>query len=72
LVINEKVAGARDYERKAHVKEQIFAAGSCGVVTVSYWIPDQGRWNMFTKAVPPMAWRPYEEGVPLPRHPLAG
>lgn len=67
-----KVAGTRAYERKVHVRERIFAAGNGGVVTVSYWIPDQERWNMFTKAVPPMAWRPYVEGAPLPRHPLAG
>jgi len=71
-VITGKVAGTRDYERKAQVKEQIFAAGNGGVVAVSHWIKDQERWNMFTKSVPPMAWRPYEEGAPLPRHPLAG
>jgi hypothetical protein len=70
--ITGKVGGSRDYERKSHIKEHIFAAGTGGVVTVSYWIPDQGRWNMFTKAVPPMAWRTYVEGAPLPRHPLAG
>lgn len=71
-VITGKVAGAHAFERRVHVRERIFAAGSCGVVTVSHWIPDQERWNMFSKAVPPMAWRPYEEGAPLPRHPLAG
>lgn len=71
-VISGRVAGTRDYERRVHVRERIIAAGNGGVVTVSHWIPDQGRWNMFTKAVPPMAWRPYVEGEPLPRHPLAG
>lgn len=44
--ITGKVAGSRDYERKAHTKDRIFAAGTGGVVTVSYWIPDQERWNM--------------------------
>ncbi len=71
-VISGRVAGTRDYERRVHVRERIFAAGNGGVVTVSYWIPEHERWCMFTKAVPPMAWRPYEEGAPLPRHPLAG
>lgn len=71
-VMTGRVAGTRDYERRVHVRERIFAAGTGGVVTVSYWIPDQERWNMFTKAVPPMAWRSYVEGAPLPRHPLAG
>ena len=70
--VSGKVAGTRAYERSVHVREKIFAAGNGGVVTVSSWIPEQGRWNMFTKAVPPMAWRPFEEGAPMPRHPLAG
>jgi len=69
-VITGKVAGVHDFERRVHERERIFAAGTGGVVTVSYWIPEQKRWCMFTKAVPPMAWRPYEEGAPLPRHPL--
>lgn len=71
-VITGKVAGVHDFERRVHEKERIFAAGTGRVVTVPYWIPDQERWSMFTKAVSPMAWRPYEEGAPLPRHPLAG
>jgi len=70
-VISGSIAGSRKYERRVHVKEKVFTAGTGGVVTVSYWIKDHERWNMFTKAVPPMAWRPYEEGAPLPRHPLA-
>jgi hypothetical protein len=69
-VITGKVAGVHEYERRVHARERIFAAGTGGVVTVSYWIPEHERWCMFTKAVPPMAWRPYEEGATLPRHPL--
>lgn len=70
-VITGKVAGVHDFERRVPIRDRIFAAGTGGVVTVSYWIPDQERWCMFTKAVPPMAWRPYVKGAPLPRHPLA-
>ena len=43
----------------------IIAAGGCGVVTKSYWIPDEERWCMFTKDVPPVAWMPW------PEHPFA-
>lgn len=71
-VITGKVAGVHEFERRVPVRERVFAAGTGGVVTVSYWIPEQERWCMFTRAVPPMAWRPYVEGAPLPRHPLAG
>ena len=47
-----------------HVPELIIAAGNGGVVTVSKWLPDEARWNMFTKETPPMAWQPW------PAHPL--
>jgi len=45
--------------------ERIIAAGSGGVVTLSKWLPDEGRWEMFSKEVPPLAWMPW------PDHPLA-
>lgn len=48
-----------------HVPVQIIAAGSCGVVTLSRWLPVEERWNMFTKASPPVAWQPW------PTHPGA-
>lgn len=52
------------YER--HVPALIIAAGNDLVVTPSRWLPDEGRWNMFTKDVPPIAWYPW------PEHPLKG
>jgi len=45
--------------------EKIIAAGSGGVVTVSRWIADQKRWNMFALSTPPIAWQPW------PSHPEA-
>lgn len=48
-----------------HIPVQIIAAGSCGVVTLSRWLPVEERWNMFTKASPPVAWQPW------PKHPGA-
>ena len=49
-----------------HVPERIIAAiGDGQGVTVSYWIPKDQRWNMFTKSVGPIAWMPW------PKHPEA-
>ena len=46
-----------------HVPDLIIAAGNGGVVTISKWLPKEGRWNMFTKDAPPLAWMPW------PTHP---
>ena len=44
-----------------HVPALIIAAGNDGVVTASRWLPKEGRWNMFTKDAPPLAWQPWPE-----------
>lgn len=71
---------------KGHVKTyervEIIAASACGAVNVSYYIPDERRWSMYTADHPPIAWMPYggpetvvgEDGkarkvVRLPAHP---
>lgn len=46
--------------------QPIIAAGNKGIVTLARWIEKEGRWSMFTKAVPPLAWQPW------PQHPTAG
>lgn len=46
---------------ETYQREYIIAAGHCGAVTKSYWIPEQERWCMFTKDVPPGAWMPWPE-----------
>ncbi|KFB10364.1 hypothetical protein [Nitratireductor basaltis] len=63
----------REVKRKGEVvlvddfqHQKIIAAGRCGVVTVSRWLPEEGRWEMFTKEHPPIAWQPW------PEHPEAG
>ena len=55
----------REVTYDKHIPELIIAAGNGGVVTLSRWLPDEGRWNMFTKATPPLAWQPW------PAHPDA-
>ena len=60
-----RTIGKNEVEVAEHVPALIIAAGSNLVVTVSKWLPDQGRWNMFSKDAPPMAWQPW------PAHPEA-
>lgn len=38
----------------------VWVAGDKGHVTRSQWLPDPGRWEMFTAGKPPIAWRPYD------------
>lgn len=56
------VRGGKDIERRVWRGVRILAADDVGeVVTTSSWLPDQERWNMFSKDRPPIAWAPYPE-----------
>lgn len=61
----ERTIGKNTSMIDVHVHDMIIAAGNNGVVTVSKWLPEAERWNMFTKAAPPLAWMPW------PAHPHA-
>lgn len=58
-----RTIGKNEVTTEEHVPALIIAAGNDGVVTISKWLPKEGRWNMFTKDVPPLAWMPW------PTHP---
>lgn len=58
-----RIIGKVATEVEEHVPTLIIAAGNNNIVTVSKWLPDQGRWNMFSKDTPPTAWQPW------PAHP---
>lgn len=51
--------GDRQITEHAHVR--LIVAGSKGTVTLSRWLHEEGRWEMFTKDVPPIAWMPWPE-----------
>lgn len=36
--------------------EKVILAGACGTVTVSRWLPEEERWEMFSKKENPIAW----------------
>ena len=58
--------GKNAVEVEHHYPVQIIAAiRGTKNVTVTRWLPKEGRWNMFTAAVPPLAWQPF------PTHPEA-
>lgn len=60
-------ADGKEGQRQVFVSERIIAAAGDDkqTVTPSNWLPDQGRWNMFAKEHPPIAWMPW------PNHPEA-
>ena len=35
---------------------KVILAGACGTVTVSRWLPEEERWEMFSKKETPIAW----------------
>lgn len=52
-------------EMQTHEAPTIIAAASDGMtVCLSRWLENEGRWNMFSKAHPPIAWQPF------PKHPF--
>lgn len=53
--------GKNDVEVAVHRPVQIIAAGNDNVVTLSRWLPGEGRWNMFSAKTPPIAWMPWPE-----------
>jgi hypothetical protein len=61
--VEARKIGKNDAHIERHIPAQIIAAGQCGVVTLSYWLPKQDRWSMFSKDAPPIAW------MPFPSHP---
>ena len=46
-------------EKTVYQHQKVILASPCGVVTVGRWLPNEERWEMFTKAVPPIAWMPW-------------
>lgn len=58
-----RTIGKNEVTTEEHVPALIIAAGNDEVVTRSKWLPKEGRWSMFTKDAPPLAWMPW------PSHP---
>ena len=66
------IAKGVEVSRDVFVADRIIAAASDGkTVTVSEWLPQAERWNMFAKEHPPVAWMAWPEH-PLPLHEGSG
>lgn len=60
------VSAGKSGTKEIHVPEPVIIAANDGqTVTVSRWLPDEGRWNMLSKKEQPLAWMEY------PKHPSA-
>jgi hypothetical protein len=57
----KEVAVGKGGVRDHYEPEYILVPTSDGKVTISYWVPDQERWCMFTKKHPPKWWMPLPE-----------
>ena len=75
-------SGQGNGTRKVPERVDIIAASACGIVTLTRWLDEQRRWDMFTREAPPIAWMPVtgmstevvdgKERQVLPKHPTAG
>lgn len=48
-------------EVTAFISQKVILGGACGTVTVSRWLPDEQRWEMFSNKETPLAWQPYPD-----------
>ena len=63
----QSVIGKNTVYVDVHDAPKIFAADKGGeIVTLTRWLPKEGRWSMFSKDHPPIAWMPFpaHPGVP--------
>ena len=52
--------GKNEVEVEVHTPALIIACDQdSDVVTTSKWLPKEGRWSMFAKSRPPLAWKPW-------------
>lgn len=55
-------AGPKGSVRSVHKPALvILACGDGKTVTLSRWLPVEGRWNMLAKNEQPLAWQPWPE-----------
>lgn len=51
------------------VPDRVILATKCGKVTLSEWLPKEGRWMMLAAGEPPVAWQIWPEHPDLTPHP---
>lgn len=54
----KNVKCGKGWEKEVHEPVYVLVPTSDGKITMSYWVPSQERWSMFTKKKPPTHWMP--------------
>ncbi len=63
--------GNKGGEREVLVPAWVLVPTSDGKITMSHWLPQQGRWNMFSTDYPPTHWWDFGDGQAMPSPPEA-
>jgi len=53
--------GKKKVQKKVFNPVKVITASKCEKVIVTSWLPDEGRWNMYSKKESPIAWQLYPE-----------
>ncbi len=61
--------GNKGGERIIYDPDYILVPTSSGEITLSCWLPDQQRWNMFSAKHPPTHWWDFGDGANMPEPP---
>ena len=51
----------KGWDKAVYEPVYILVPTSDDKITMSYWVPTQERWSMFTKKTPPTHWMPLPE-----------
>lgn len=57
---SRKVKGDKTADHQVFRREYVWLASKCGIVTLSSYIPDQKRWEFFSRNETPIAWHPFD------------
>jgi len=55
-IVARKVAGGKTGDHRVFRPAYVWMASHCGKVTMSSYLPDQKRWEMFALGEQPVAW----------------
>lgn len=60
-VVVTRKAGKTMADVRIFKPDRVILATKCGKVTLSHYLPDEGRWVMLAKGEEPVAWHPWPE-----------
>lgn len=60
VIKSRRVKGDKTADHRVFKPDMIWAASKCGIVTLSCYLPDQKRWEMFAKGERPVAFHDFD------------